>query len=486
MNKKSLFHLLFVLQFALVIEVLSAGTVSAQTKIAGQSYFGQNNYIEYIYGSLPIIIGAPHGGTLLPANMQDRNDTTCGMSVTTVTDLNTQKLVRSLDTSLTMLLGGHPHTVICRLSRKKVDVNRDISEAACGDTTAARSWNEYMNFMDTARRRVVADYGRGLFIDIHGHGHTIQRNEIGYLLTGNTLRQSDSFLNRPTIIDASSLRYLSSNNSLNLSHAELIRGARAFGTLLANAGYPSVPSMQDPDPFIGDPYFDGGYNTGRWTSRDSGTIDGFQIETNYTGLRDNGTNIRRFTDSLAVVIKKYLDCHFSIQTLALDPLFLQVNRGANNILLHWKGVQGAESYTIEKSKDGNTFSILGKLHAGAEIAFTYGLPDDHDQFSYYRVVCRLINGKKRYSNIASIVEKPLNRITIYPNPAKGICTVNHGKAGRTSFLKIITTTGEVLKSVPLNATAFKTSFDVSDIPPGLFNVVCYTGGALETVRLVKQ
>ena len=40
-----------------------------QNFIPGQSYFGQNNYVEYIAGNLPIIIGVPHGGTLTPANL---------------------------------------------------------------------------------------------------------------------------------------------------------------------------------------------------------------------------------------------------------------------------------------------------------------------------------------------------------------------------------------------------------------------------------
>ena len=34
----------------------------SQTYIPGKSYFGRNNYTEYIAGSLPIIISASHGG----------------------------------------------------------------------------------------------------------------------------------------------------------------------------------------------------------------------------------------------------------------------------------------------------------------------------------------------------------------------------------------------------------------------------------------
>jgi hypothetical protein len=79
--------------------------------------------------------------------------------------------------------------------------------------------------------------------------------------------------------------------------------------MMANSGYPSVPSQQDPAPLNTDDYFNGGYNTVRWGSRDSGFIDGFQIETNYTGVRSTTTNIKKFADSLAKVIKKYIETH---------------------------------------------------------------------------------------------------------------------------------------------------------------------------------
>ena len=30
--------------------------------VPGQSYFGRNNYIEYVAGNAPVIYSAPHGG----------------------------------------------------------------------------------------------------------------------------------------------------------------------------------------------------------------------------------------------------------------------------------------------------------------------------------------------------------------------------------------------------------------------------------------
>jgi hypothetical protein len=67
---------------------------SPVTYVPGQSYFGRNNYIEYIAGNAPVILTAPHGGALTPGSIPDRTASACGGTATTVTDANTADLVR--------------------------------------------------------------------------------------------------------------------------------------------------------------------------------------------------------------------------------------------------------------------------------------------------------------------------------------------------------------------------------------------------------
>ena len=50
--------------------------------VAGQSYFGRNGYVEYIAGNTPVILTAPHGGTLSPSSIPDRTASACGGSAT--------------------------------------------------------------------------------------------------------------------------------------------------------------------------------------------------------------------------------------------------------------------------------------------------------------------------------------------------------------------------------------------------------------------
>jgi hypothetical protein len=280
--------------------------IAAQPYVPGQTYLSANGHIEYRCGELPLIVAAPHGGLLAPADMPDR---TCNDAVW-VNDANTQELARSIDSVFQVTHGCRPHLIINHLHRRKMDGNRNLADAACGDPQAIAAWTAFHGYLTAAREQVTATHGRGLFVDLHGHGHQVQRLELGYLLYEDELAWSDAALNSTQAINWSSLRHLANNNEQGLDHADLLRGPQALGTRLAERGYPSVPSQQDPFPQPGQPYFSGGYNTVEHSSYLGGTIDGVQVECNFAGVRDTGTNRTRFADSLRVALEEYLTAHF--------------------------------------------------------------------------------------------------------------------------------------------------------------------------------
>ena len=272
--------------------------------VAGETYFGSYEYIEYLPGDLPLIITAPHGGYLTPPEIPDR---TYG---TMVRDLNTQELVRQLRDALQTRVGGTPHVVICRLSRKKLDANRGLEEAAQGDPRAITAWNEWHGFIQAARARVEEDFGQGLYIDLHGHGHAIQRLELGYLLSADDLAQTDGVLSGLSYIIESSMRTMV--NISDSTFASIIRGPASFGTLIEDLGYPGVPSSQQPGPGSAD-YFTGGYNTRAHGSRSGGTyISGFQIECNRIGVRDSEANRAAFSEAVSQALEAFFAAHFQV------------------------------------------------------------------------------------------------------------------------------------------------------------------------------
>ncbi len=294
--------------YRLLISVLIGVSTAAHFKIIAQSfipgniYFGQNGYIEYHPGNLPIIITAPHGGTIEPSDIPDR---TCGL---TGVDSRTQTLIREIEYEIFQMTGRYPHIIICRLARKKLDANRDYDEATCGNNEASPYWFEWHKYIDSAKAIVTRQWGKGFYIDLHGHSHDIQRIEWGYLLSSTQLGYSDATLNQQTYINQSSIRNLAGNNVRNLAHSQLIRGPLSIGTLVADRGIPGVPSAQNTSPGV-DPYFSGGFNTVRHGSRDGGLIDGVQLEAHSTIRTDHVARVD-FSNKLASVILDYLRLHY--------------------------------------------------------------------------------------------------------------------------------------------------------------------------------
>lgn len=288
-------------------------TSPAQPFEPGTTYFGRSNYIEYIAGDLPIILSAPHGGTLQPAELPLR---TYG---TFATDTNTEDLARRIRTEIQNRIGHVPHIIICRLDRDKIDANRDIVEGAQGHPLTEIAWTEFQNYIGAARTNATTLHGRGFYIDLHGHGHSIQRLELGYLLTAADLRLTDGTLNAAFYENKSSIRALSQFSPLTFP--QLLRGDSSFGALIADLGYPAVPCPDDPAPAVGDDYFNGGYNTVQHGSRDGGMIDGLQIESNYTGVRDSIANRTAFAQAIAQSLEELFATHYQINLRECLPSF---------------------------------------------------------------------------------------------------------------------------------------------------------------------
>ena len=297
-------------------KILSLSTITllpfllfSQTYVPGQIYYDSTGYVKYRAGNLPIILSSPHGGDLQPSSIPDRNCSGCVY----LKDSWTKEITEGLFNKIISETGCYPHVIINLLHRKKFDANRDIIDAADGNPTVEIAWQTYHNFIDSAKNQIVEDYGRGLFLDMHGHAHTIQRIELGYLLSKNELQLTETTLNTNTYIEESSIRALVEQNIQNFSHSELLRGQYSFGTIMDDKGFPCVPSSSDPFPLGSEPYFSGGYNTQRHGSRDNnGEIDGIQIEMNQS-IRFDSIMREMLVDSLNSSINEYVDYHYNSQ-----------------------------------------------------------------------------------------------------------------------------------------------------------------------------
>jgi hypothetical protein len=290
--------------------LLLSGTQAAQAQSfePGKTYFDEENWTEFIVGDMPLVITVPHGGATLLSDIPMRD---CKGAVT-VTDSRTIELAREMQMAFLKKYGKRPFMVICHLSRKNVDQNRDMEEATCGNVQMQKPWNAFHNYADTALAMAVRQFGSSLYIDLHGHGHPNQRLELGYSLNAADLPDLGSKKDVTELAQKSSLQNLLIVNNTESSKTsdefkKLMIGDHSFGTLITAAGSPAVPSRQDPYISDGGKYFNGGYNTRRYTSSKYPQVFGWQIESNYKGVRDPAGRpvfAKVFADSIMEFLKK--------------------------------------------------------------------------------------------------------------------------------------------------------------------------------------
>ncbi|HEY2411004.1 MAG TPA: hypothetical protein VGI40_02100 [Pirellulaceae bacterium] len=281
--------------------LLFVSVAAAEEYQPGQTYFGRNKYIEYLAGDLPLIFSAPHGGREKPDELPDREMGTFAF------DTNTQELARAVADELHRRTGHWPHLIICRVTRKKIDCNREIKEGAAGNPLTEQTWKEFQAYLDAAQEAVVKKHGRGFYIDLHGHGHENQRLELGYLHSADQLELSDTDISKAPYPVESSLKAIAARETT--PYADLLRGQHSFGALMEARGFPSSPSPSNPHPKA--PYFRGGYNTSRH-GRDAAPLAGLQIESHSKGVRDTPESRKKFADAIAGTLDEYLKFHLDM------------------------------------------------------------------------------------------------------------------------------------------------------------------------------
>jgi len=259
------------------------------------------NYVEYIEGSLPIILSAPHGGTYTPNYIQNRQNGIFDL------DNNTKELTHEIMDQFLQQTHAYPHTVLMNLSRTKVDANRAVEEALDNQGKALHSYHSFHNFIKDAKVKVHSTYQKGLYIDIHGQSHTHKHIEFGYLLFNDTLKLNDSELLEHQ--EYSSIKTLGKFS--NKCFIEQIKGESSLSGLMQERDFKTIPSKTMPYAKCGN-YFEGAYNTKTYSSQDNGTISAIQAEFPYIGCRDNKKNRQKTAKAFVESLIEFMHIHFDI------------------------------------------------------------------------------------------------------------------------------------------------------------------------------
>ncbi|TGM97823.1 hypothetical protein EHR10_13035 [Leptospira yasudae] len=299
-HEKSHLDLSLLLTSSAIAEaVAAAGNPNCIPEIGCNTVKAANDWSEIQVGELPIIITAPHGGSLLPADMKTRTTGTLG------NDSNTADLALKIRNELQKLLGKRPHLILNHLDRSKIDMNRSTDQAVDNENdpdfqTNLRAYADFHRFINLTRNHIAGKFTRGILVDIHGHAQDENIVQIGLDLTEAELESNENNWATNNLHRSSSLRALVENGNMTLKEA--ILGNDAVGTLLEEKGFPSFPNRQLRNfaTTATNHYFTGGYNTATYGSGSNGRIDSFQMET-------PGPNLRNAENTRADFAKKFAE-----------------------------------------------------------------------------------------------------------------------------------------------------------------------------------
>jgi hypothetical protein len=144
-------------------------------------------------GNINLIVSAPHGGSIMPIDVPDRTSGGCRRQsganagvctwlyndpcvdgkrcdATTVLDTLSAEFAENVANELDKTWGYKPFVIIGKWSRKKVDFNREINEATFNHPQARLAHQSYHSNIVQAINQIKQMFGKGLLIDIHGHG----------------------------------------------------------------------------------------------------------------------------------------------------------------------------------------------------------------------------------------------------------------------------------------------------------------------------
>ncbi len=285
-------------------------TVAAPGPAAPEFRKSGSGYVRHWPGELQVVISVPHDGAARPAEIADRK------TGVIVRDTHAAAMATAIRDAMRARFGRAPHLIVCDLSRRKVDCNREIKEGAQGDPAAEKVWKEYHAMIDEAERDVLRRVPHGLYLDVHSHGHPKMRMELGYLLTAEDLRQPDEKLDHdPSFRRKSSVRWLAERTQAGFS--ELVRGKSSMGGLLEERGVAAVPShLQRPEK--DEPYFNGAFDIAAHGSRDKAQLDGIQFEVPGP-MRDTEERRAATAKAVAEAVEVYFRTHYRTELRPQDP-----------------------------------------------------------------------------------------------------------------------------------------------------------------------
>lgn len=161
------------------------------------------------------------------------------------------------------------------------------------------------------------------------------------------------------------------------------------------------------------------------------------------------------------------------------------------VLLDWQTAleQNTESFTLERSRNGQNFSPLSTTKAKGSNSF-YNDADEQPftGINYYRLKMTDKDGQTSYSKVVSAImgDKTL-KIKVYPSLVTDVLTVTTD-GGLLTDIQIINMAGQIILNHSKNLINDNTiRIDLSDLPQAIYLVRAQNSeGVVATTKIVKQ
>lgn len=233
-------------------------------------------------GTLPVVLSAPHGGKLPLPGVGDRKGAGVEQFVT-VRDVNTDLLAETFAAAIETALGGRPHLVIARFTRKHVDANRP-AEGAYESAAAKPYYDAYHAALRGHCEAARKGWGRGLVIDLHAQGLRADT-----IFRGTARRTSVALLR-----DRFGMRAVTGPDGL-------------LGAMAAR-GHAIFPPVDGPADAAENPRYGGGHITRTYGAAGGTGLDAIQLEfgADYTRADKLDATAKDLAESLAKFARAYL------------------------------------------------------------------------------------------------------------------------------------------------------------------------------------
>lgn len=182
-----------------------------------------------------------------------------------------------------------------------------------------------------------------------------------------------------------------------------------------------------------------------------------------------------------------------VYLLPLKLIDFSVNRnGKNQIETYWTTANevNVSYYNIERSINGKEFEIVGKVKATNKTLNEYRYTDESFSVNgfhstvFYRIAGVDNDGKMTYSEVKKLIVNNTQAISIYPNPAKGLCNVVLNNINNNAKMIVTNIIGTTI--ITKNLTAGNNVIDVSSFTKGIYFVNVTTTNNVVTQKLIVE